>query len=47
MNEAGVQKKTNWTVPGPNEPLFIAASPAMQEVKTWRRARPVVMRRCS
>ena len=34
MNEAGIQKKTAWTVPGPNEPLFIAESPAMQEIKT-------------
>ena len=34
MNEADAKKKTTWTVPGPNEPLFIAASPAMQEIKT-------------
>ena len=34
MNEAGIQKKTAWTAPGPNEPLFIAESPEMQEIKT-------------
>ena len=26
MNEAGTHKKTSWTAPGPNEPLFIAES---------------------
>ena len=34
MNEAGTHKKTSWTAPGPNEPLFIAESAAMKEVKT-------------
>lgn len=34
MNETGAQKKTAWNTSGPNEPLFIAESPAMQELKT-------------
>ena len=34
MSDAGAQTRQGWTVPGPAEPLFIAESSEMKEVKT-------------